>query len=99
MLRARKLLDKANGQSCVKCGSVGTVCARHYNGPRQHALGKGMGTKAHDLATAELCDKCDAIFSEGSCSVWWNNRSDRSEEFLYLITLTNIRRFDRGDLR
>ena len=95
--QSSKITKAANGVTCIKCGScMGTVRACHYNGVRQHSYGKGWGIKLHDLMTAEFCDKCDAEFSEGSCSDRWESRWDRSEEFLHYIALTNIRRFNSG---
>lgn len=93
-----KITRKADGKTCIRCGKgMGTVRACHYNGPRQHALGKGRGVKAHDLATAEFCDDCDRDFTEGTLHRW-DTKWDRSEEFLYWVTLTNIRRYESGDL-
>ena len=78
---------------------MGTVRACHYNGVRQHDYGKGWGIKLHDLMTAEFCDTCDALFSEGSLGYkHWETKWDRSEEFLHFIALTNIRRFEGGTI-
>lgn len=93
----------AKGQPCVRCGREdGTTCARHYNGLRQHQYGKGRSVKGHDMGSAELCDTCEPDFSEG-VNIFDDERAgksiERSEEFLHLIMLTNIARFERGDLK
>lgn len=93
-----KLTKLANGKDCIRCDSPDAY-ACHYNGPRQHDYGKGRGIKANDIATAELCSKCDLRFIEGSTSPDWDTRWDRSEEFQHLIILTNIRRFNSGVLK
>ena len=91
-----KLTKATKGQSCIRCGNPNAT-ASHYNGPRQHSFGKGRGIKASDLMTADFCYTCDQIFSEGSTS-GWVNKWDRSEEFLYYISLTNIRRLENSIL-
>ena len=95
--RGKALLASAEGKVCIKCGrGNGEVCARHYNGQRQHQYGKGRGIKCHPLATAELCHNCDSVFSEGVKSGMSDD--ERSEEWLHWIMMTNIRRFDSGEL-
>ncbi len=90
-----KITKASNGATCINCGNEGAYSC-HYNGPRQHDYGKGRGIKANDLATAELCSKCDAIFTEGSKVQDCENKWERSEAFLHLIMMTNIRRFETG---
>jgi hypothetical protein len=98
-IRSKKLMQSAKGQSCINCGKNNdTICARHYNGLRQYRLGKGRGIKCDDLATAELCDECDQLFSEGR-SQKWADKVERSEEFLLLIAETNIRRVKNGVMK
>ena len=92
-----KLTQLSKGQECIKCGGPDAY-ACHYNGPRQILFGKGRGIKAHDLVTAEFCHSCDQEFTEGSTALRWDNKWDRSEEFLYWICLTNIRRFENSIL-
>ena len=99
-----KLTKSANGKACVRCSTRdGTVCARHYNGLRQHRYGKGRGKKCHDVVSAELCNQCDQLFSEGVNYSGDGERAgksiNRSESFLHYVTLTNIARFNRGDLK
>ncbi len=92
-----KITQNADGKECIRCGKgAGTVRACHYNGPRQHDYGKGRGIKAHDLMTAEFCDECDVVFTEGSMFDLWENNWDRSEDFLHWIAMTNIRRAKSG---
>ena len=104
-----KLTDSAKGKTCIRCGADdGTVCARHYNGVRQHAYGKGMRQKCSDIATADFCSKCDDIFTEGSTResvlkktgirVHWSDEWGRSEDFTFYITMSNIRRYENGEL-
>ena len=92
-----KITESAKGQSCIKCNAPDAFAA-HYNGPRQHSYGKGRGRKCHDLASAEFCHRCDQEFTEGSQDDRWMNKWERSEEFLFYVTLTNIRRFEEGIL-
>jgi len=94
-----KITKAAKDMSCIRCGMQGETRAAHYNGGRQHSYGKGRGIKANDLATAELCHTCDQVFTEGSTSEDWASKWERSEEFLHLIMLTNIRRFNEGVIR
>jgi len=93
-----KLTKASEGTDCVRCGSSGAYSC-HYNGSRQHDYGKGRGIKSNDMATAELCYNCDQVFTEGSTHWQWAGKWERSEEFLHLIMLTNIRRFDKGVLK
>lgn len=96
-LVSRTLRRACRGKRCVACGSKDeTVCGRHYNGLRQHMLGKGRGIKAHDFAVAQLCNACDAALTEG-CAEGYNARLAHSEEFLFLCLLTLIER-ERGGL-
>jgi hypothetical protein len=61
------------------------VVAAHYFGPRRHTLGGGMGHKPTDAAVAALCMNCHAHMDGYKDENTW----ERSEEFLYLITLTH----------
>jgi len=90
-----KITKASKGSSCINCGADGAYSC-HYNGPRQHDYGKGRGIKCNDLATAELCHECDREFTEGSKSHLWDNKWERSEVFLHLIMMTNIRRLENG---
>ena len=92
-----KLTDSAKGSVCIKCQAPHAY-ACHYNGPRQHSLGKGRGRKCHDLMSAEFCHRCDQEFTEGSTSLKWKDKWERSEEFMYWIGLTNIRRYEEDRL-
>lgn len=96
-----KLTDSARGQACIRCGAEHAY-ACHYNGFRQQMFGKGRGQKCSDIATAEFCHKCDQRFNEGSQNEAWGTGmigdTARSEEFLYFIMLTNIRRYKEGVL-
>lgn len=91
-LESQALRKACQGGRCVACGAEdGTVCGRHYNGLRQHQLGKGVGQKCHDFAMAQLCNACDAALTEGAAS-GYSARLAHSEEFLFLCLLTLIER-------
>jgi len=97
-----KLTDASNGSTCVRCGAPDAYSC-HYNGPRQHAYGKGRAIKCSDMATAEFCKRCDDVFVEGSYATHkeaegWRDVNDRSEWFLHWIMVTNIRRAREGVL-
>jgi hypothetical protein len=73
----------------VRCGrDDGTTVLAHYAGPWQHRFGKGRGIKGNDIAAAELCYGCHTYFDEYKSG----NTVERSEEFLAMCLLTNIRR-------
>jgi hypothetical protein len=95
-IRSKKLLAAARGQSCINCGvNDGTVVAAHYSGMRQHSFGKGRGIKGHDLCVADLCMKCHSAFDNYEVSDLDNKYMrdiDQSEQFLYLVIKTLIRR-------
>ena len=93
-----KLTASTKGKTCIKCGGPDAFSA-HYNGVRQHSFGKGRGVKCADMASAEFCYRCDHQFTEGSQDERWMNKWERSEEFLFYVTLTNIRRLKDGVLK
>ena len=87
------------GNPCIRCGSVGTTCGRHYNGLRQHQYGKGRGIKCHPFLVADLCAACDALFQEGSAAKDdLAARIEYSEEFQHWCLMTLIRREQRDSL-
>jgi len=92
-----KLTQSSKGEDCIRCGAPNAYSC-HYNGIRQHFLGKGRGIKANDLATAEFCHNCDNDFSEGNLSGFIDD-TDRSEQFLFFVTMTNIRRLKNGVIK
>ncbi len=98
-----KITESAKDQPCIRCDTNdGTTMARHYNGLRQHWYGKGRGIKADDIATADFCDACDFIFTEGRNITGDGERAgksiNRSEMFLHYIIMSNISRRKRGVL-
>lgn len=102
-MKSKKHLDLSRDQSCINCGAAdGTVVAAHYQGMRQHAFGKGVGIKPSDLCVADLCSKCHNAFDTSTIAVDPNStdkftkKIDRSEQFLYLILKTLIRRERQG---
>jgi len=102
IIRSKKLLRAAKDQSCIICGRKdGTIVAAHYQGLRSYQLGKGRGLKPHDLCCADLCYKCHNAFDTHSASLSdlsgdFPKRVDRSEQFLFAIIQTIIRRIDEG---
>ena len=93
MIRSKKLLDGAKGQSCVNCGAAdGTVVAAHYTGMRSHRFGKGTAHKPHDLCIADLCQKCYYKFDVAFDGSSFEKKIDLSEQFLFLIIQTLVRR-------
>jgi hypothetical protein len=84
-----KIRQHAKGQACVRCGREDdTIVLAHYSGPWQFRFGKGRGIKGSDVAAAELCMGCHSFFDEYKSG----NTVERSEEFLAMCLLTNIRR-------
>ena len=97
MIRSKPMLDGAKAQSCVNCGAAdGTVVAAHYNGIRSYRFGRGTGHKPHDLCVADLCHKCHYRFDVGFDGSSHEKKVDKSEQFLFLIIQTLIRRIDQG---
>lgn len=94
--RNRKMLDAARDVPCIRCGRAGETRACHFNGLGQLQYGKGRGQKCSDLMTAEFCQACDSLFTEGSTHEFWHNKESRAGDFLHWIALTNIRRLERG---
>jgi hypothetical protein len=81
---------------------TGETRACHYNGTYQHLFGKGRGIKCDDVASAEFCEDCDKMFYEGMKGYFdtesgefieWTSPEQRDAQFLFHITMTNIRRF------
>ena len=101
-IRSKKLLNAAEGQACVNCGNRDdTVVAAHYQGMRQQMLGKGTGTKPHDLCIADLCSKCHREFDSFEGSYVKDplmRKIDLSERFLFCVMMTLIRRTQDGTL-
>jgi len=97
VIRSKKLLDGARDQTCVNCGRRdGTVVAAHYTGLRSSLLGKGTGHKPHDLCVADLCHKCHYAFDVAGGGSTFEKKIDKSEQFLFNIIKTMIRRVDQG---
>lgn len=80
----------------MNCGvKDDTIVSAHYTGLRCHLFGKGTGHKVHDLFVADLCFKCHKAFDEGGAGSF-QLQIDKSEQFLYLICQTLLRRIDQG---
>ena len=86
----------------MNCGACdGTVVAAHYTGLRQQAFGKGTGIKGHDLLIADLCRECHENFDRHATSIFRDKpmrQIDQSEQFLYCVAQTLIRRVQEGVL-
>lgn len=96
VFRSRKLLDHAEGQSCVRCGREdGTIVAAHYSGIGSAALGKGTGRKPSDAATAHLCRACHGAFDQYETP----NDDGRSVAFLLLVVKTWDRLLRQGKVK
>ena len=94
---SEKVMADARKNSCIRCGSEVGVYGRHYNGLRQHRLGKGRGIKCHGMAVADFCAVCDKAFQEGSTRKDdLVARTNYSEEFLFWCMMSQIRRIDNG---
>ena len=102
-IRSTKLLTGADGQRCVNCGvRDGTVVAAHYQGIRAQLLGKGKGAKPHDLCVADLCAVCHRKFDNyevSAMSTKYLRQIDQSEQFLFCIIQTLLRRIEQGVIR
>tara|TARA_Y100000996_G_C22040614_1_gene444888 strand:+ start:120 stop:428 length:309 start_codon:yes stop_codon:yes gene_type:complete len=91
------MLEGAKDQACVNCGvRDGTVVAAHYTGLRSHLFGKGTGHKPHDLCVADLCSHCHYHFDVAGGGTSFEQKIDKSEQFLFNILKTLIRRTDQG---
>lgn len=91
---SQKLRDAAEGQSCVRCGSMEGVVGCHYTGLRRLAYGGGLGIKVWDFMIAHLCGRCHHEMDTASrdkFTAW-----EHSEEFQHLIALTWARLFSKG---
>jgi len=101
-IRHKKLLTGANDQRCVNCGvKDDTVVAAHYQGIRAQLLGKGKGIKPHDLCVADLCADCHRKFDNyevSAMSTKYLRQIDQSEQFMYCVMQTLIRRYKAGIL-
>jgi len=97
-LEERVMADaRSPDNSCIRCGSTGTTCGRHYNGPRQHLYGKGRGIKGHPVVVADFCKECDALFQEGCVpKAEFEKRLIYSEEFQHYCILSLMRRIWKG---
>jgi hypothetical protein len=92
------LRDMAEGQSCIRCGTHdGTIVLCHYTGVRRPSFGGGLGIKAHDGAGAEMCGRCHRemdTLKRSKAHKW-----EHSEEFLFYVVLTWMRRMDEDKVK
>jgi hypothetical protein len=92
--RSRSLLDSARGQPCALCRDCPsdeycTTVACHLNGPE---FDKGMGIKAPDILSADLCRTCHNRLDFGSDLTL----DEKWYLWLLAITRTLVRRCERG---
>lgn len=101
-IRSKKMRRGAEGQRCTYCGCQdGTIVGAHYQGFRSHQFGKGTGTKPHDLCIADLCFRCHTKFDMSEISTLTDpilRRIDESEQFMFCVLMTIIRRAKQGIL-
>lgn len=88
--RSKKLLDAANGQPCVHCGSIGTTVACHANSV---ALGKGTGIKAPDYFTVHFCRDCHDLYDGRTGKL---TKEEKWEMWVNGFIWTIKRLFDQG---
>jgi len=96
--RNKKILNAAKDcPYCMNCGrpSDGTIVAAHYTGFRQHSLGKGLGQKCTDTATAFLCHACHKEMDGAST----DSLHYKSEKFLFAIVETHDYLFQSGIIK
>lgn len=88
--RNKKMLAAAaECPHCMNCGKHkdGTIVPAHYQGFRQHELGKGTGVKPTDSAVAFVCLECHDMF-DGRVKAE-GGEIDKSEAFLFAIVKTS----------
>jgi hypothetical protein len=88
-----KLLQAVKHHECIRCGNPNAVAA-HYQGIGADALGKGMGQKPHDIATAFLCTPCHQNFDLYEDP----NGYERAYDFLMCIMQTIVVRMESDEL-
>lgn len=93
-MRSRRLLDAAEGQACVICGSTQETIAAHYSGLYASSVGKGLSEKAWDHVSAQLCWR-HHVEMDGYVH---GNDDARAIRFMLAIFETQRRLFDRGVL-
>lgn len=80
------ILDAARLAPCMRCRREdNTIVAAHYQGPRSHAMGKGVSIKPDDTFVAYLCASCHALLDSYQNGM---HEVERSEEWLFVIALT-----------
>jgi hypothetical protein len=95
---SRKLLDQANGQSCVHCGMQdATVVGAHYHGDFAHLFSRAAGEKCDDFMVAHLCHACHLLFDAMPLEqTIWDSPCDRERAFLVCVGRTLRRLFFQG---
>lgn len=89
--RSKKLLDSAEGQSCVLCEKEdGTTVAAHANSV---ALGKGKGIKPPDYYTAHVCHGCHDLIDGRAGKL---SKEEKMEMWTRAFVRTVARWFNQG---
>jgi Protein of unknown function (DUF1364) len=88
--RSPLLLKSADGQSCVRCGAIGTTVACHANSV---ALGKGTGVKAPDWTAVHLCVRCHAEYDG---RIGRLTKAEKEELWQRAFIRTMARYFEQG---
>lgn len=91
--RNPRLLKASKGRPCSICGKEnGTTVRAHYSGEGSHKLGKGMGIKGHDFASADLCADCHTLLD--------NHKLDfELYVWFFAIMETLLRDFEEGVIK
>lgn len=89
--RSRKLLDLAEGQSCVRCHAQdGTVVAAHSD---SQWYGKGIGHKSSDAAIMFFCYRCHEYKHSGGM------KAEEGPDYEHrYIAMTLVRLIEQGKL-
>ena len=94
MIRSRKVLDSAKGQTCafrfpgICNGGTETTVWAHLNGGR---FGKGMGMKAHDVLGGHACFWCHRYIDGGHFTAPQMTDGEFFEGVLGGVTETYVR--------
>jgi hypothetical protein len=87
--RSQKLLDAAEGQACVLCGTKDTTVSAHANAVE---YGKGTSTKADDCLVAWLCAEHHRQIDDNSPL----SKEERWEQWHRAFARTVVQWFKQG---
>lgn len=97
-IRSAKYLAGAKNQPCTFtgptcCGDPATTVPAHLNGA---AFGKGMGQKAHDIATLDACFECHRYIDTGHGTRPLMTEAEFNAALLVAVIRTIVNRARRG---